>query len=96
MGDNDVVRYADVGRPKPLAGEILVKVHAAGVNPVDWKVRDGAGQRMGMTLPIHLGSEVSGTVAGAWRERHKIRVRGCDLRKRQARRLRRIRDCSGL
>ena len=61
-GDNNVVQCTDIDRPEPQAGEVLVKVHAAGVNPVDWKIRDGAGQRMGMTLPIHLGSEIAGTV----------------------------------
>ena len=61
-GDNDVIQYVEVERPEPQAGEVLVKVHAAGVNPVDWKIRDGAGQRMGMTLPIRLGGEIAGTV----------------------------------
>lgn len=61
-GDNSVVRYADVDRPEPQAGEVLVKVYAAGVNPVDWKIRGGAGQRMGLALPIHLGGEIAGTV----------------------------------
>ncbi|MEW7848157.1 NADP-dependent oxidoreductase [Massilia aurea] len=61
-GDNRVVNVVDVARPAPQAGELLVKVRAAGVNPIDWKIRDGAGQRMGMTLPIHLGGEISGTV----------------------------------
>lgn len=61
-GDNQVVQYTDVDRPEPRAGELLVKVHAAGVNPVDWKIRGGAGQRMGLSLPIHLGGEISGTV----------------------------------
>lgn len=62
-GDNSVLDYTDVARPQAQPGEILVKVHAAGVNPVDWKIRGGMGQRMGMTLPIHLGGEISGTVA---------------------------------
>jgi len=61
-GTNDVVRYVDVECPEPEAGEVLVRIHAAGVNPVDWKIRDGAGQRMGMTLPIHLGGEIAGIV----------------------------------
>jgi NADPH:quinone reductase-like Zn-dependent oxidoreductase len=61
-GDNNVVQYTDVDRPDAQAGEVLVKVHAAGVNPVDWKIRGGAGQRRGMTLPIHLGSEIAGTI----------------------------------
>ncbi len=62
-GNNDVVQFVDRERPEPKAGEVLVKVHAAGVNPVDWKIRDGARQRMGMTLPIYLGGEIAGTVA---------------------------------
>lgn len=62
-GDNSAVNIIDIDHRAPQAGEILVKVHAAGVNPVDWKIRSGAGQRMGLTLPIHLGGELSGTVA---------------------------------
>ena len=61
-GDNQVVQLVDAARPEPRAGELLVKVHAAGVNPLDWKIRDGAGQRMGMSLPICLGGEIAGTV----------------------------------
>ena len=61
-GSNDVVEVIDVLRPEPARGEVLVKVHAAGVNPIDWKIRGGAGERMGMTLPIRLGSEVVGTI----------------------------------
>lgn len=61
-GSNDIVAIEEIDRPKPADGEILVKVHSAGVNPVDWKIRSGAGQRMGMTLPIHLGSEFAGTI----------------------------------
>ncbi len=64
-GTNDVVQYIDVERPEPGPGEVLVKIHAAGVNPVDWKIRDGAGQRMGMSLPIYLGSEIAGIVEKA-------------------------------
>jgi NADPH:quinone reductase-like Zn-dependent oxidoreductase len=61
-GDNSVVQYKDLDRPEPKAGELLVKVHAASVNPIDWKIRSGAGQRMGLTLPVHLGGEISGTI----------------------------------
>ena len=61
-GDNSVVQYTDVDRPAPRTGELLVKIQAAGVNPVDWKIRSGAGVRMGKTLPILLGGEIAGTV----------------------------------
>ena len=61
-GSNDVVRIEEVDRPEPKAGEIAVKVHTAGVNPIDWKIRSGAGQRLGMTLPIGMGGELVGTI----------------------------------
>jgi NADPH:quinone reductase-like Zn-dependent oxidoreductase len=61
-GDNGVVQLVELPCPMPGPGEIRVAVRAAGVNPVDWKIRNGAGQRMGMTLPIRLGSEIAGVV----------------------------------
>lgn len=73
-GSNEVVQFADVDTPEPKSGELLVKVYAAGVNPVDWKIRSGAGQRLGMTLPIHLGGELVGTV-----EKRGAGVEGFDL-----------------
>ncbi|MGH8651983.1 MAG: hypothetical protein ACREYE_07255 [Gammaproteobacteria bacterium] len=39
VGWPEVLKYEDAPRPKPEAGEVLVRVHAAGVNPVDWKSR---------------------------------------------------------
>lgn len=61
-GNDDVLNYADVERPKPKADEVLVKVHVAGVNPVDWKIRNGLGERFGLKLPIVLGGEIAGTI----------------------------------
>lgn len=61
-GNNDVVNLIDSEIPQPAAREILVKVHTAGVNPVDWRIRSGAGVRFGLTLPIPLGSEIAGTI----------------------------------
>src|SRR5439155_1365471 len=40
-GGPEVLKYEDAPRPEPQAGEVLVRVHAAGVNPIDWKVREG-------------------------------------------------------
>ena len=61
-GNDDVLNYADVECPEPKAEEVLVKVHVAGVNPIDWKIRNGAGERLGLKLPIVLGSEIAGTI----------------------------------
>ena len=61
-GNNDVVMIEEIDRPELKAGEVLVRVATAGVNPIDYKIRSGAGQRMGMTLPIHMGGELVGTV----------------------------------
>src|SRR6266481_8684911 len=61
-GDEGVVEYTDIERPKPNADEVLVKVQVAGVNPIDWKIRGGVGKRLGLTLPITLGGEIAGTI----------------------------------
>ncbi len=54
-GNEDVLEIGDVEIPEPKADEVLVKVRAAGVNPFDWKVRDGLGERLGMKMPIYPG-----------------------------------------
>jgi NADPH:quinone reductase-like Zn-dependent oxidoreductase len=61
-GNQDVLNYVDVERPEPKADEILVKVHVAGVNPADWKIRDGMGESFGFTFPLILGGDIAGTV----------------------------------
>ncbi len=52
----------DVPRPKPAAGEVLVRVVSAGVNPVDWKIRAGMFGDPRTKLPITLGYDVAGVV----------------------------------
>jgi NADPH:quinone reductase-like Zn-dependent oxidoreductase len=61
-GNEEVVELAEVQRPQPGENELLVKVRAAAVNPVDWKIRDGLGDMFGLKLPLILGCEVAGTV----------------------------------
>src|SRR5262249_13844596 len=58
-GDVDVPQLEDVDRPERGEGEVLIRVHAAAVNPIDWKYRGGIADR---PLPAVLGEEVSGTV----------------------------------
>jgi NADPH:quinone reductase-like Zn-dependent oxidoreductase len=61
-GGEEVMQLVEVERPEPNAGQVLVKVSAAAVNPVDWKIRDGLGELFGMKPPLILGCEVAGTV----------------------------------
>jgi len=61
-GDESVLNYTDVERPEPKEDEILVKIHAAAVNPVDLKIRNGKGKDFGMKLPLILGADFAGTV----------------------------------
>ena len=56
--------YEDVDDPVPAPGEVLVRVHAVSVNPIDWKLRSGAARdRFPLNLPAILGRDVAGTVA---------------------------------
>src|SRR6266700_4865994 len=64
FGDIDVLQYEDVERPEPQAGEVLVRVRAAGINPVDYVSRE---QPIPLTtgtkgLPYILGWDISGEV----------------------------------
>ncbi len=62
-GSPDVLKYEEAPRPKPGPGEVLIRVHAAGVNPVDWKVRAGYFKQMiQYSLPFIPGWDVSGVV----------------------------------
>ena len=58
-GGPEVLRYEEAERPEPGDGEVLMRVRAASVNPVDWKYRRGSAEKQ---LPAVLGSDVSGTV----------------------------------
>jgi NADPH:quinone reductase-like Zn-dependent oxidoreductase len=62
-GGPEVLQYEDALRPKPKRGEILIRVHAAGVNPIDWKVREGyAKDLLTHTFPLIPGWDLSGVV----------------------------------
>ncbi|GHJ48510.1 NADPH:quinone reductase [Catellatospora sp. TT07R-123] len=60
LGGPEVLRLAEVDRPHLRPTEVLVRVHAAGVNPVDWKVRRRGGA-FG-DPPFTVGWDVSGVV----------------------------------
>ena len=65
-GGLDVMRLADVPDPEPGPGDVLVEVHAASINPIDWKVRAGLLRgRMELDFPDVAGRDLSGVVVAA-------------------------------
>jgi NADPH:quinone reductase-like Zn-dependent oxidoreductase len=63
QGDSSVLIYEDAPMPSILPDEVLIKVHSAGVNPVDWKIRMGFGDyRNAYNFPLILGWDVAGTI----------------------------------
>jgi NADPH:quinone reductase-like Zn-dependent oxidoreductase len=58
-GGPEVLRVEDLPRPEPGDGEVLIRVRAASINPIDWKYRSGLSPK---DLPAVLGNDISGTV----------------------------------
>ena len=62
-GGPEVTQLRDMPRPRPARGEALVRVHAAGLNPVDYKTREGKLRVIKRyALPIVMGNEMAGVV----------------------------------
>lgn len=72
FGGPEVLQFEEVPTPKPGTNEILVRIHAAGVNPVDWKIREG--YLGNLPLPSVLGTDFSGTVEELGPEVEEFRV----------------------
>lgn len=65
-GDASVLSYEDAPRPVPSENEMLVRIHAAGVNPIDWKIRSGMMKDwIPHSFPFVAGVDFSGTVEEA-------------------------------
>ena len=63
-GGIDVLRVAEVDRPEPGPGQVLVRVKAASINPGEVKIRSGAlAERWPSTFPSGQGSDLAGVVA---------------------------------
>jgi len=64
-GDNSVIEVNEkTAKPEVSTGKVLVEVHAASVNPVDWKIREGyLKEMMPLEFPATLGVDFSGVVA---------------------------------
>ncbi|MCG0284433.1 NADP-dependent oxidoreductase [Streptomyces sp. PSAA01] len=67
FGGPQVLRHEEAPVPEPGPGEVLVRVHAVGINPPDWYAREGmpnvpAELKPPMDLPLIPGTDVSGVV----------------------------------
>jgi NADPH:quinone reductase-like Zn-dependent oxidoreductase len=67
FGGPEVLHYEDAPMPELTAGDVLVRVHAVGLNPPDWYLRDGYKMlppewRPQVSFPVILGTDISGVV----------------------------------
>jgi len=65
-GDAGILRLEEVPRLSISDDQILVRVHDAGVNPIDWKIRQGS---MKQVLPVSFPVTVGQDFAGEWTSR---------------------------
>ena len=72
FGGPEVLKFEDVATPKPLGGEVLVHIRAAGVNPYDTYMRAGT-YALKPTLPYTPGSDGAGTVEAVGEGVKKVR-----------------------
>lgn len=62
FGGPEVLQQIEVSDPIPAAGEVAVRVEAAGVNPIEWKLRAGVRASPEITTPRRVGSDGAGVV----------------------------------
>jgi NADPH:quinone reductase-like Zn-dependent oxidoreductase len=75
QGGPETLVYEDAPRPTPLTNEVLIRVRAASVNPVDWKIRDGYGKEIfNHQMPLILGWDVAGTIEAVGPEVDKFQL----------------------
>src|SRR5260370_37644209 len=73
-GGLDALKYEDTPRPEPKENQVLVKVIAAGVNPVDGLIRSGKFAKFfGTTLPLVPGYDMAGIVEKAGAKIEKLK-----------------------
>lgn len=62
-GGPETLVYEESSRPEPAANQVLIRMYAAGVNPIDWKIREGWFKEVfDYPLPLILGTDMSGRV----------------------------------
>ena len=65
-GGPEVIEINSIDDPVIKEGQVLVEIHAAGVNPVDWKIREGYMDKMApLNFPATLGGDFAGVITNA-------------------------------
>ena len=64
FGGPEVMRLTEIATPVPGPGEVLIRIRATSINPVEWKIREGNLARLFPCLfPLILGWDAAGTIA---------------------------------
>lgn len=64
FGSKEVLQLKEIKTPTPKDNEVLIKTHAAAINPIDYKIRNGSSfVAKNLSLPSGLGFELSGVIA---------------------------------
>lgn len=81
-GGPEVLKVEDIDLPEPGLGQIRIAVKAAGINPIDWKLRAGyMREMMPLELPAGVGYDAAGVVDSVGKDRLMIdRRRRHDVR----------------
>jgi hypothetical protein len=94
FGGPEALRLVEVERPEPILTEVLVRVHAAGVNPVDWKTRAGNGMLRALPMTVRpcpwprpprltrSARPATPAASSSWKSRSDTEVGGVDNRTR--------------
>lgn len=62
FGGPEVLKYVDLPKPVPAAGQVLVQTKSAGVCKADWRVRTGQSQWLTSPFPVTVGYESAGVI----------------------------------
>lgn len=74
-GGSEITEIATIEKPIPESGQVLVRVQAAGINGIDWKVREENVKRaFPLPLPIILGAEMAGVIEAVGPNTSRFRV----------------------
>jgi NADPH:quinone reductase-like Zn-dependent oxidoreductase len=74
-GGSDQLKIGELPNPQIGPKDVLIEVHAASVNPVDWKIREGHLKGMlNFPMPLVLGWDVAGTVAALGKEVSRFKI----------------------